>query len=74
MLFESLNEESGEASTQIEVQTNIENLTLGINSKYILDFLSQIDANEFTLCINEPNTPFVVMSENFSTVIMPVIL
>ncbi len=73
-LFESLNEESGEASTQIEVQTNIENLTLGINSKYILDFLSQIDANEFTLCINEPNTPFVVMSENFSTVIMPVIL
>lgn len=74
VLFESLNEESGEASTQIEVSTNIENLTLGINSKYILDFLSQIDGNEFTFCINEPNTPFVVVDENFSTVIMPVIL
>ena len=74
VLFESLNEESGEASTQIETQTGIESLTLGINSKYILDFLSQIDGNEFTFCINEPNTPFIVMSENFSTVIMPVIL
>ena len=65
---------SGEASTQIETQTGIESLTLGINSKYILDFLSQIDGNEFTFCINEPNTPFIVMSENFSTVIMPVII
>ena len=74
MLFESLNEESGEASTQLEIQTGIEFLCLGINSKYILDFLSQIDGNEFTLCINEPNTPFVVVNGNFSTVIMPVIL
>lgn len=74
VLFESLNEESGEASTQIETQTHIESLTLGINSKYILDFLSQIDGNEFIFCINEPNTPFVVMEGNFSTVIMPVIL
>nr|WP_317404009.1 DNA polymerase III subunit beta [uncultured Helicobacter sp.] len=74
VLFESLNEESGEASTQIETQTGIESLTLGINSKYILDFLSQIDGNEFTFCINEPNTPFIVAYENFSTVIMPTIL
>lgn len=74
VLFETLNEESGEASIPIELQTGIEYLSLGINSRYILDFLSQIDSNEFTLCINEPNTPFVAVSENFSTVIMPVIL
>lgn len=74
VLFESLNEESGEASTQIEVQTHIESLTLGINSKYLLDFLSQVDSSEFIFCINEPNTPFVVVEGNFSTVIMPVIL
>lgn len=74
VLFDSLNEESGSIETQIEVQTGIENLTLGINSKYILDFLSQIESNEFIFCINEPNTPFVVVEENFSTVIMPVIL
>ena len=72
VLFESLNEESGEASTQIEVQTGIEYLSLGINSKYILDFLSQIDSSEFTFCINEPNTPFVAIDDNFSTIIMPV--
>ncbi|RDU58901.1 DNA polymerase III subunit beta [Helicobacter marmotae] len=72
--FISLNEDNAEASAEIEVQTQIENLTLGINSKYILDFLSQIENNEFTLCINEPNSPFVVIDDNFSTVIMPVIL
>lgn len=74
ILFESLNEESGKSSTQIEVQTNVENITLGINSKYILDFLSQIDNSEFTFCINDINMPFVIEDENFSTVIMPVLL
>ncbi|TLD94651.1 DNA polymerase III subunit beta [Helicobacter jaachi] len=72
--FETLNEESGEASTQIEVQTGIDEFTLGINSKYILDFLSQVEGSEFVLCLNDTNTPFVVVYENFSTVIMPVIL
>ena len=74
ILFHSLSEESGEADTQVEAQTGIENLTIGINSKYIIDFLSQIEGSEFTLCVNEPNMPFVVCDENFSTVIMPVIL
>lgn len=75
ILFETLSEENTEASTQIEIQTPItESFALGLNSKYILDFLSQIDSSEFTLCINESNTPFVVNNDNFSTVIMPVIL
>ncbi|TLD79984.1 DNA polymerase III subunit beta [Helicobacter sp. MIT 05-5293] len=75
ILFETLSEDNAEASTQIEIQTPItESFALGLNSKYILDFLSQIDSSEFTLCINESNTPFVVNNDNFSTVIMPVIL
>lgn len=65
---------NGKVSVPIEVQTNIENLVLGVNSRYILDFLSQIDSNEFTLRINEIHTPFIICDENFSTIIMPSII
>lgn len=74
ILFEALSEENTEASDQIEIQTNIDEFVFGLNSKYILDFLSQIDSDEFTISMNETNTPFVVSSGNFHTVIMPVTL
>ncbi|MGD9595320.1 DNA polymerase III subunit beta [Wolinella succinogenes] len=75
ILFESLSEENSEAKTQVEVETGIaKELTLGINSKYLLDYLGQIDTSEFKIGINESNTPFILKSENFSTVIMPIVM
>ncbi|WP_027327122.1 DNA polymerase III subunit beta [Helicobacter pametensis] len=75
ILFESMSSENSQGSTQCEIQTNFENeFSIGINSKSLLDFLAQVGEDRFTLCLNEANNPFMVKSENFSTIIMPIIL
>jgi len=75
IVFESLGEENSEAKTQIEFNTKFnENFTLAVSSKYLLDFLGQIDSEEFNIGLNESNLPFVVKSGNFYTVIMPIIV
>ena len=73
--FESMNiDESESANTQIKLPLSItEPITLGMNSKYILDFLAHIDSSEFSIFINEPNTPFLLKDNNYSTIIMPVL-
>ena len=73
--FESLSEDNIEAKTQVEFNTPFnEPFVLAINSKYILDFLAQINTNEFNMGINESNLPFVVSSEDFKTIIMPIVI
>jgi DNA polymerase-3 subunit beta len=73
--FESINDENFEAKTEFEAATNIEeSFEIAVNSRYIIDFLSQIDSREFTMSFNEPNTPFQLKSESFLTIIMPIAL
>jgi len=73
--FESLNEENVEAKTEIEYKTDIEEeVYIMTNAKHILDFLTHIDKNEFLLNINDPELPFMLKSENFITIIMPIVL
>jgi len=73
--FESLSEDNIESKTQISFNTPFDDaFVLAINSKYLLDFLSQINTNEFTMSLNESNLPFVVSSENFKTIIMPIVI
>ena len=73
--FESLSEDNIEAKTQISFNSPFdEAFVLAINSKYLLDFLSQINTKEFTVGLNESNLPFVVSSENFKTIIMPIVI
>lgn len=74
ILFDSIGNEANEAHTEIEIQTEIENFIFGMESKYLADFLSQVESNEFILGIKEENTPFTLSDSNFSTIIMPVIL
>lgn len=75
ILFEALSEENSEAKTEVEFETGIaQEISLGVNSRYLLDYLGQIDTSDFKLGINETNTPFILKSENFSTVIMPIVL
>lgn len=75
ILFESLSQDNSEAKTQIEIELPInEEIEIGINSRHILDFLAQIDTATFTWALNGKNSPFVLKSENFSTVVMPIIL
>jgi DNA polymerase-3 subunit beta len=74
IIFNSLSSDNVEAKTEIELKTGLsEKFELSFNSKYILDFISQIDKNEFTIEFNEPSLPFIVKDNNFITIIMPII-
>jgi len=74
IIFESLSTDNVEAKTEIEIDTKLdEKFEISFNSKYILDFISQVDKNEFTIALNEPTLPFIVQDENFITIIMPII-
>ena len=42
--------------------------------RHVLDFLSQIETTDFIWGLNGKNAPFILKSENFSTVVMPIIL
>lgn len=75
IILESLNGDIQEAKTSIETPIEIDDsYSLALNSKYLFDFISQIDEDSFTIKLNEPSLPFVVSSQNFITVIMPILL
>ena len=74
IIFNSLSADNVEAKTEIEISTGLEEkFELSFNSKYLLDFLSQINQNEFTIEFNEPSLPFIVKNDNFMTIIMPIV-
>ena len=75
IIFESLNDDNLEGRTQLDCTLDLdEDIVLAVNSKYILDFLSHIEKNEFKLRYNDSTLPFVLKSENFITVVMPIML
>ena len=74
IIFESLSADNVEAKTELEVNTGLsDKFELSFNSKYILDFISQTNKNEFTIEFNEPSLPFIVKDDNFITIIMPIV-
>jgi len=74
IIFNSLSADNVEAKTEIEIDTNLnDKFELSFNSKYILDFMSQINTNTFTIEFNEPSLPFIVKDNNFMTIIMPIV-
>ncbi len=75
ILFESLNEDNIEAKTEMPFSATLEEpIVLAVNSRYILDFLVQVEQNEFKLSYNDATLPFTLQSENFITVVMPIML
>ncbi len=75
ILFESLNDDNIEAKTEIEFTTGLDNeIFLAVNSRYILDFLSNIEENNFTLGFNDTGLPFSLECENFMTIVMPIMI
>ena len=70
-----MSDRNHKASTQLDIQTNIqEEFVFGVDSKYITDFLAQVESAEFTMALNEQNAPLTFMDNNFNTIIMPIIL
>lgn len=74
IIFNSLSADNVEAKTEIEINTNLnDKFELSFNSKYLLDFISQTNKNEFSIEFNEPSLPFIVKDDNFITIIMPIV-
>jgi len=71
LLLESITGESFEAKTDMEINSNLENFTFAVNSKFILDFLNVVNEENILLCLNEENIPFSLKSNNLQTIIMP---
>jgi len=73
--FESLSDDNIEAKTEINYNTNFsEAFSIAINSKYLLDFLNNINSTEFSMGLNDTNLPFILSDENFKTVVMPIVI
>ena len=73
--FESLSDDNIEAKTEMDYQTGFsEEFVLAVNSRYILDFLSQIPSSNFEIGLNEANMPFILQNENFKTIVMPIVI
>ena len=74
IVFHSLTSDNVEAKTELDITTGLdEKFEFSFNSKYLLDFLSQIDGDTFELGINEPSLPFIIRENNFLTIIMPIV-
>ncbi len=74
IIFNSLTSDNIEAKTEILLHTGLnERFELNVNSRYLLDFITQIEKSEFEILLNEPTLPFVLKDEQFITVIMPII-
>jgi len=74
IIFNSLSADSIEAKTELLIHTNLqEAFELNVNSRYLLDFISQVEESQFQILLNEPTLPFILKDKNFITVIMPII-
>jgi len=75
IVFESLNDDNIEAKTEIDFKTGLESdIYLAVNSRYILDFLSNIENSNFTLGFNDSGLPFTLENDNFMTIVMPIMI
>ncbi len=75
ILFESLATDNIEAKTELLTPTGLDDdFEINVNSRFLLDFISQIDGDRFEIALNEPTLPFVLKDKQFITVIMPIIV
>jgi len=74
IIFNSLTADNIEAKTEILIPTGIaEEFELNVNSRYLLDFIAQVEENTFQILLNESTLPFILQDKEFITVIMPII-
>lgn len=75
IIFEGISLDNMEAKTELDLELNVEEeFSLIIKIKYLLDFLSSIEEEKFTIKINEPNLAFVVSASGLEVIIMPMVL
>jgi DNA polymerase-3 subunit beta len=69
--FSTMQTSQDKAQIEIDTNLNIDNFTLNVSIKYIMNFLTTIEDEEFIIQLNEEQLPFVLLSKNFKTIIMP---
>jgi len=75
IIFKSLTPDNIEAKTELHSPTPLsETFELNVNSRYLLDFIAQVEGENFEILLNEPTLPFVLKDKKFITVIMPIII
>ena len=75
IVFQSLSDDNNDAQTEILCETGLTApFVLAINSRYILDFFSQIDSSDFSMSLNDSNLPFIVEADTLKTIVMPIVI
>jgi DNA polymerase-3 subunit beta len=75
IIFSSISTDDIEAKTEIEMNLSIEEeIKIHLNSRYLLDFLDQVESEDFEIRIDSTTEPFVVADGSFITVIMPIMV
>jgi len=74
IIFNSLTADNVDAKTELTIHTGLnEPFELNVNSRYLLDFIAQVESHEFQILLNETTLPFLLKDREFITVIMPII-
>ena len=71
--FDTVSGDNTEAHNEIKINLNLEsNILIKVNSRFILDVLSNISEEKAIFNIQESNLPFTIESKNYMTIIMPI--
>jgi len=72
--FETIDDDI-EAKTEISTKLEInENIFIGINSKYVLDFINSTNSDKIQIGFNQSDMPICFKENNFLSIIMPIVL
>jgi DNA polymerase-3 subunit beta len=74
LVLSCVNLDLGEAREQIEVDYEHEEMAIGFNARYILDFLGVVEAERVTINLQDPLSPALFRAKDdttYSCVIMP---
>ena len=55
---------SGEGTENIKANYNAENLTVGFNSRYLLDIASEIENEKLTMNLNDSISPVLIQDDS----------
>ena len=74
LLLSCINLDLGEARERLDVEYEHEDMTIGFNARYILDFLSVVEAEQVTMHLQDPLSPALFRAKDdkrYTCVIMP---
>jgi DNA polymerase-3 subunit beta len=74
LLLSTNNPEVGEANEELSVEYTGDGLTIGFNSRYLLDVLTAMDREIISLELNDPLSPCLMKeegNEGYRCVVMP---